>query len=921
MRKFMKNSCRYNMDRGWKFTEQQCTVLPQVLSHENVYGFSKTGGAFGPAADSYIEKEWKDVDLPHDWQHYLERDRSAAADHGYYKGGTGWYRRRFFLDEADRDKAITLVFDGIGGRARVYLNGVEAAANESRYNSFCVNITDIANYGSVPNTLAVEVDSRKWEGWWYEGSGIYRHVWLLKEPRIHARYNGIYVRPEKKETSDAWNTYVELELVNDRAGRGTCKSVVKIVDEAGETIAAPIEDSAELDGFETSVKKYCFHISGVKLWNVDDPALYRLQISLDTDGDMQELEIPFGYRTIRVDPDTGFWLNGKNVKLLGVCCHQDHAGVGAAVPDTIAEYRISRLKEMGCNAYRCVHHNPAPELLDICDRMGMLVMDENRVFNSSDNGLKLLTDMVKRDRNHPSVIMYSVFNEEPLQGTLKGRNIARRMVKELKKWDDTRPVLGAFNGGFMEHQGAADVFDVTGINYFMDSYDDFHKEYPGQPLVSSELVSAFGTRGAAAEDRAVQEFDNFDTCHAPWGESVREANREVMKRPFVMGMFVWTGFDYRGEPTPYEWPSVNSHFGIMDMCGFPKDTYYLYQSYWKEEKVLHLFPHWNHSPGDVVKVMAYSNCEEVELFVNGSGCGRKKNDPYEQCSWEVEYMPGKIEAVGYYSDGTTVRAERRTAGKPAALKLESPNSAAYRDTKDAVILNITAVDEEGQEAPAASGLIRIRAEGGELLGMGNGDPNCHVPDKAEEYPLFYGKCQAVVRAGQEAGSLCVYVESDDYPCEKYTWKITERETEPEVPEADITVIGNWKVSHQIWDEKPDPGMKLLDSDMNSMEPIEFNDMPLPQLRGKKNKYVLYKTRVKLPESTGNYQIRFVKCAGEMEVYWDGEMIGSQNHLMTGEMAVPLPESCVSEGSLTVILKNTVLDECAGIMGSVELSAV
>lgn len=916
----MKNSCKYNMDRGWKFVEEKYTVLPDVLSHENVYGFAKTGGARGPASDSYVDTDWEKVDLPHDWMHCKEPDRTAAADHGYRKGSVGWYRKRFYLEESDRERSLSLVFDGIGGRSRIYLNSVELASNESRYNSFHVNITDVANYGGVPNTLAIEVDSRKWEGWWYEGAGIYRHVWLLKEPAVHAQYNGVWIRPEKQEKSGIWNTYVELRLVNDRAAFASCQSTLTIEDGNGRIIAGPVIDTVSMGGFSEQKREYCIPAENIRLWEIDNPVLYFLRIRLESEGHRQELEIPFGYRTIRVDPEKGFWLNGRNVKLLGMCVHQDHAGVGAAVPDAVVEYRIRKLKEMGCNAYRCVHHNPAPELLDICDREGILVMDENRVFNSSDEGMKLLTDMVERDRNHPCVVLYSIFNEEPLQGTAKGRKIALRMVRELKKSDNTRPVLGAFNGGFMEPQGAATVFDVTGINYFTDSYDEFHKKFPMQPLISSELSSAFSTRGAVLTDSKRQEFDNYDVYHAPWGESVREANRVVLTRPFVMGMFVWTGFDYRGEPTPYEWPSVNSHFGVLDMCGFPKDSYYLYQAFWKKEKVVHLFPHWNHSPGDKVKVMTYSNCDEIELFLNGESCGRKTNDLYEQCSWEINYVPGMIEAIGYCDNIVAAYDKRQTAENPVRLHLESPNEMAFSDTRDAVILNITARDANGLEAPWADNRVRVRVEGGVLLGLGNGDPNCHISDKASEYPMFYGKCQAILRADQGYGILQAYVESDGLPAEKYTWTINARETETEILGANITVVGNWKVFHRIWDKKPDPELQLLKSDMNSMEPIDFDDTPLPQLKGKKNRYALYRTQVSLPKDEGRYHVRFVKCAGGMEVYWNGVLVGKQDHMMPGEMTVVLPCHSAETGTLAVILKNTVLDGCAGIMGSVELNA-
>ena len=914
----MKNNCRYSLDKGWKFTEQPCTVLPEILTHEKVYGFAKTGGAGGPAFDSYDDSEWEKVDLPHDWMHYQNYDKTAAPDHGYRRGGTAWYRRRFLLSKDDKKKAVSICFDGIGGRARVYLNGIQMEVNESRYNSFCVNITDAANYGGVPNILAVEVDSREWEGWWYEGAGLYRHVWLLKEPGIHAAYNGIYIKPEWDERTGAWHTHTVIRLMNALADKGISRISLDILDDLGEQVSERVDETIELGGFCECEKNISLDVKSVKLWSPDHPVLYSLRLRIEAEEGRQEIKIPFGYRTIRVDPDTGFWLNGENIKLLGTCNHQDHACTGTAVPDTVAEYRLRKLKEMGCNAYRCAHHNPSPELLDICDRIGLMVMDENRMFNSSEQGMKYLRAMVQRDRNHPCVIIYSLFNEEPLQGTAKGRRIAEHMTAELKKWDETRPVLGAFNGGFMERQGAADVFDITGINYFTDSYDEFHRAFPRQPIVASELVSAFSTRGVIHTDTEEQEFDNYDHNQAAWGQSVREANREVLSREFIMGMFVWTGFDYRGEPSPYEWPSVSSHFGIMDMCGFPKDTYYLYQAYWKNENVLHLFPHWNHNPGDIVTVMTYSNCKEIELFVNGVSCGKKKNQIFEQCRWEVKYLPGKIEAIGYCRDGSVIRDERRTAGTPAALKLESVNQEAYKDTKDAVILNITAIDEDGLEVPQASNLVKITVEGGELIGMGNGSPNCHASERGPEYPLFNGKCQAILRAGL-ADKLWVYAEAEGMKRGQYSWPVLERSTEKEAAEADVMIVGDWKVSHQIWDEKPDPVMEIGKSDMNTMEPIEFDDTPLQRLKDKKGKYALYRTELALPGDFGRYQLRFVKCAGEVEVFWRGKHIGLQNNPVAGEVLVEFSEEKNTNGTLTVILRNTANDVCAGILGAVEIN--
>lgn len=914
----MNNNCRYNMDRFWKFYKGECSIYPEQLTHDAVYGFAKTGGVGGVAADGFDDSTWETLDLPHDWMHAEEFDLSAAADHGYRKGSQGWYRRRFLLEEEDRNKSLSIVFDGIGGKSTVYLNGIKLVRNESRYNSFSVDITEVANFGAVPNVLAIEVDSREWEGWWYEGAGIYRHVWLLKEPPIHVKNNGVFIKPAFDEINHLWHTDIQVELENNFSAEEVYTLTLKVLDKEGNESCKQV-CPGKMCGYTSRTELFSLDQKNPILWDIENPYLYTLEINLKCGKNIQRIELPFGYRTISVDSENGFWLNGKNIKLLGTCNHQDHAGIGVAVPDTVVEYRINQLKKMGCNAYRCAHHNPSPELLDICDRLGILVMDENRSFSTAEQSIKYLKDMIYRDRNHPCVIMYSIFNEEPLQGTSKGKRIAQKMVAKIKEWDNTRPVLGAFNGGYLEKEGASDVFDIVGINYFTDTYDVFHREFPNQPVVASELMSAYSTRGAAVTDPEIQEFDNYDRNKASWGETVREGNYDVFSRKFVMGMFVWTGFDYRGEPSPYEWPSVSSHFGILDTCGYPKDTFYLYQALWRKEKILHLVPHWNHKKGDTVKIMTYSNCNEIELFLNGNSLGRRKNNLYEQCEWMIKFEPGVLEAIGYCQNGEIVKDRCVTAKETKAILLTSYNKIAFADTKDAVILDIQTVDENVNPTLDSNIRVSVTVDGGALLGMGNGNPNGHEPDKGPGLTVFRGKCQAILKA-DGSGLLRAVVTAPGMEAAEYTWQVKERKTEKEVQAVETQIIKNWKVAHQIWQEKPDPMMKVEKSDMNTLEPIEFNGSPLVQLRGMKDYYCLYRSKVSLPK--GEHCLRFGKYVGDIEVYWNGTIIGKKCSGMPDELLVEfvtdINENSREEGEITVIIKNTATDCCAGILAAVEI---
>ena len=906
---------KYNFDREWKFSLGKYDITPESLEHGDVYGFAKAGGIAGAAALGFNDACWQAVTLPHDWQHNQEFDRTASADHGYRKGMRGWYRKTFCLDESDKNCALSIVFDGIAGISDLYLNGCKINHNESRYNSFCVDITDIANYGTAPNILAVEVDCSIWEGWWYEGSGIYRHVWLMKEPFVHPSYNGIVVRT--RQGKDGFTTNVEVQLENASSTEQSYQCSVQICDCDGN----PLNDKQSTEKGRIkpfSKQRHSWEMAAFSpiLWDIDHPYLYKCKVHMKCDDMENETVICYGYRTIEVNADIGFLLNGKAVKLLGTCNHQDHAGIGAALPDEVQRYRLEVLKEMGCNAYRCAHHNPTPELLDLCDELGILVMDENRAFNTSETGMNLLRSMVRRDRNHPCVVFYSLFNEEPLQGTAKGRKMAARMIAAVKELDPDIPVLGSFNGGYMEEDGAATLFDVTGINYFSDSYDAFHEKYPDQPVVSSELVSAFSTREICQNLEEDHVFHNYDENAAPWGESVRMANQAVLTRDFVMGMFVWTGFDYRGEPSPYEWPSVSSHFGAIDTCGFPKDSYYLYQAYWKKETILHILPHWNHTEGTVVRVMTYSNCDEVELFLNGRSMGRQKNEIYKQCTWEVKYEPGEIHAIGFQNGIQAAEAHRKTAGKAVAMHVATNHDSVNYSTRDALILDVSAVDEHGIVQPLEEVEIEIIPDGAILLGTGNGNPNSHDKENINRVKLFRGRCQIILQA-MDKEFMTVRLTSDKLGEYSGKWFIGKSGNEKEILSAETKIIGGWRMSHTASKVKPEAGKKMSKTDMNTLEPVEFEGKTQSQLDGKAGWYCLYQTEDLLPSDAGK-TLCLSKVAGDIEIYVGTECMVKKSCDLPQEVAVIIPPSVSQDHTLSVIVKNSSIDLKAGIMEPVIL---
>ena len=844
---------KFSLDRDWKFFNGEIT-LSETKSHTDCYMAAKAGGASGAASPDFDKSNWETVNLPHDWAVYNEFEEKWGPSQGYKKRGKAWYSKRFRLDESDRGKQILIEFEGISSYATVYLNGSVIGRNFCGYNSFVSDGTDMALYGDQVNDLVVFVDATAVEGWWYEGAGIYRHVNLYKKNPLHIAHWGVFVHPEKKSV-DVWDAVTDTTVENSEYEEKSFRLKSYILDEHDNIVGKDETEFSVAGGSSVTVKQSILSYSPL-LWDIDAPNLYRMVSELYEGETLVDRQINnFGFRTISIDADKGFFLNGRHVPLYGTCNHQDHAGVGVAVPDSVNEYRIKLLKEMGSNAYRCAHGNPNPEILDYCDKYGLLVMDENRNFNSSPDGIKQVQDMVMRDRNHPSVVMYSLFNEEPLQGTPTGRKLAERLQCEVKT-------------GVTTEGGACDILDMTGFNYITHTYDDFREKYPNMPMIGSENDSAFQTRGVYKTDHSKNIIDCYDSEAAAWGNTYRDGFKQIDTRPHIMGLFIWTGFDYRGEPTPFEWPSISTQFGIMDTCGFKKDAFYLNKAFFTDEPMIHILPHWNWSEGEEVRVMTHTNCTEAELFLNGKSLGRKAVDKYDMADWNVIFEKGTLKMVGYIDGKEVCSDEVTTTGSAKKIIITSHRDFVYDGCDDAAIFNISVQDEKGFSVPTADNLIKFTAEGGEIIGVGNGDPNSHEADKAEERHLFNGLCQVIVKQTDGAQAVTLTAVSDGLESASVTINTIERDTKLSfIPSINERYIAKWRQTVEFSQTRPDPNVKIEDSDMNTWGILSVGSGLDNNFRGVTG-YALYKTTVTV-HSEDNFIVFREITGNEVEVFVNG----------------------------------------------------
>jgi beta-galactosidase len=757
-------------DFDWKFTLGHGTEPSRDLGFGfGQSDFSKTG-TFRIAKDGFVDSSWRTLNLPHDWAVELPfvHDDAGEGDeqlrsHGYKPLGrrypdtsVGWYRRKFHIPASDSGRRIWVEFDGAARDVLVWINGSLAGRNNDGYAPFRFDVTDFLKYGGT-NIIAVRVDASYGAGWFYEGAGLYRHVWLLKTNAVYlGRWESVV-----RTTLRANSALLALSSVVCNSSEKECAARVSwaIIDASGAVVTTtrsarltiPAGGSASFAGRTT--------LDRPALWSVEDPHLYAAAVSVECDGHVQDAErIEFGVRSVLFDANKGFFLNGTPLKIQGVCNHQDHAGVGAALPDRLQEFRVAVMREMGCNAIRTTHNMPTPELVQACDRMGMMLMCETRQMSSNPDGMAELDIMVKRYRNSPSIILWSIGNEEfLLQKSMaeQGTRIAATMVKRCHQLDPTRLVTAGVNDD--NEQGVSDAFDVIGFNYVQWFPDKFHAKHPKLPVLGSETSSAISTRGEYVTDPSRNVMSSYDGV-VSWGKSPEEWWKFYATREWTSGGFAWTGFDYRGEPTPYIWPSVSSQFGIVDLCGFPKDYFYYYKAWWGKAPSLHVFPHWNWAgkEGTEIAIWVYSNLDEVELLVNGESVGRKPVPPLGHLEWKAIYQPGAIEARGFRDGVQTLSERRETTGAPVAILMTADRTEIRADGEDVVLLTVEAIDAQGRHVPTANMAITFEVSGsGALIGVGNGDPNCHESDKQPRRSLFNGLAQVIVQAGKTPGQIVI----------------------------------------------------------------------------------------------------------------------------------------------------------------------
>jgi beta-galactosidase len=724
--------------------------------------FAKTGD-FKFAKAGFDDSKWRTLNLPHDWAVELpfvwdEEQKS----HGYKPLGrrypetsVGWYRREFDIPASDAGRRISVDFDGAFRDVFVFVNGCFIGRNDHGYTPFHFDISDFLAVGAR-NYIVVRVDASFGDGWFYEGAGIYRHVWLTKTDPLHLGKWESYVRAEVTKASAALT--LSTVVINRGLAAANASVSWKILDRSGKQVATAEAASQSVAADASAAFTASARLASPELWSPDAPNLYTAVVSVSSAGKVVDAEnITFGVRTAHFTADKGFFLNGQNIKIQGTCNHHDHAGVGAALPDRLQYFRAAVLKQMGCNGVRTSHNMPTPEWVQASERLGLMMMCETRQMSSSPEGLAQLEVMVKRYRNSPCIILWSVGNEEgQLQDRMseEGAKIARTMVDLCHELDPTRVVSAAVNGN--NQKGVSDAFDVIGFNYNLGFPDDYHKKNPTRPIYGSETASAISTRGEYTTDKLRNTLSAYDTNQPGWGETAETWWTFYGTREWEAGGFAWTGFDYRGEPTPYGWPSINSQFGIIDMCGFPKDTFYYYKSWWGKDPVLHLFPHWNFAgkEGEEIPVWVHSNLDSVELFVNGQSQGSKNVPHLGHVEWKVRYAPGSIEAHGT-KDGKVVLTEKReTTGEAVSIRLTADRTEIDADGEDVAMITVEGLDKDGRPVPTAENFINFHVSGdGTFIGVGNGNPNCQESDKEPRRSLFNGLAQLIVQSTKAAGSI------------------------------------------------------------------------------------------------------------------------------------------------------------------------
>ncbi len=748
-------------------------------------------------ASGFDDSGWRSLTLPHDWsiEGEFSEDNPATPGGGALPGGTGWYRKSFTLPDGDAGRLVFIDFDGVYRNSEVWINGSYLGKRPYGYSSFRYELTPHLKFDGTPNLLAVKVDnSEQPNSRWYSGSGIYRNVWLVVTDPVHVDHWGTFVSTPKIEVDSA-TVSVVTSVKNASADSQEIELSTILYDPAGNEVGR-IAEPRTLAAGEVGEISQELRVVHPALWSIEQPDLYRAVSRVDCGSRLcDEYETPFGIRDFSFDRDRGFFLNGRHLKINGVCDHHDLGCLGAAIHTRALERQLEILQGMGVNAIRTSHNPPAPELLDLCDRMGFIVMDE--AFDMWKQGKtrydyhldwdewhkRDLEDLVRRDRNHPSVMIWSIGNEVREQWDESGIPIAQELAGIVRGLDATRPVTAALNNPQPENPLVrSGALDLIGFNYHHAEFPKFLEDFPDQKFIGTETCSALATRGSydmpsdeirvwpAQWDKPVKgnpdfSCSSYDNCRVGWG-STHEATWSMIKRyPFLSGQFIWTGFDYLGEPTPYSWPARSSYFGIVDLAGFPKDSYYLYQSEWTDAPVLHVFPHWNWKDGDTVDVWAYTNCDEVELYLNGQSQGVRKKGPEDlHLMWRLEYVPGTLKAIGRIDGEDTLVQEIRTAGLAAGLQLKADRDRIRSDGRDLSFVTVEVVDDQGTLVPRADNLVHFEVEGnGRIIGVDNGSQVSHESFQASERKAFHGQCLVVIQSTPAAGPIRLKATAEGLP--------------------------------------------------------------------------------------------------------------------------------------------------------------
>ncbi|MDE3236719.1 MAG: glycoside hydrolase family 2 protein [Bacteroidota bacterium] len=769
-----------NFNKGWKF------YYADTIDKKNDY-----------KEPSYDDSKWRSLSLPHDWSIELRFDKNnpATPEGGALPGGIGWYRKTFTVAAADKNKQLFIEFDGVYRCSEVWINGHSLGFRPNGYISFQYDLTPYIKFGEK-NNIVVKVDnSVQINSRWYSGSGIYRNVRLVSTSKIAVDHWGTFITSSKVSEQSATVT-IQTKISNATKATQKVALTTAIYDESDKLVTLVNTPLTLQQTTETTQQVVVNHPT---LWSIEHPHLYKAVSSITVNGQKtDEYSTSFGIRYFNFDANKGFTLNGEPMKILGVCNHHDLGCLGAAINYRALQRQLEILKEMGCNGIRTSHNPPAPELLELCDRMGFIVMDEafdmwKHPKTKYDYHLywdewhsRDLEDQVLRDRNHPSVFMWSIGNEIPEQGNPVGTSIATELAAILRKLDTTRYLVDANDRPFptWNYILKSNALDLVGYNYHHQLYKSFPDSFPGKKFIATETTSGLETRGEyffpsdsirvwppnhkKGEDRNAgmnpdYTVSAYDNTRAPWSSTHEQSWKEIKKYPYLSGMFIWTGFDYLGEPTPYTWPAKSSYFGIVDLAGFPKDVYYMYQSEWTNKTVLHILPHWNWKQGDSVDVWAYYNhADEVELYVNGKSAGiRKKEGDDLHVMWRVVYEPGSIKAVSRKAGKVVKEEQINTAGAPAKIQLIADRKNIKANGEDLSFITVRVLDKDGNLVPKADNMIHFIIDGDAFVaGVDNGNPISHEPFKANYRKAFNGLALAVIQAKDKAGMVTVKATSE-----------------------------------------------------------------------------------------------------------------------------------------------------------------